>query len=88
MPSVATAVLSASLVSTQLWPMAVLGNLPTCLRCTVNCLQLLSTTISLTLYCMASLLSMVASHWAANTGRLAADRVMARVAFASMGTSP
>src|SRR3546814_16691273 len=87
MPSVATGCMSACLVRTQLWPMAALAILPTCFRCTVNCLQLASTTISLVLNCMASLLSTVVSHCAASTGRLAAESRTARVALTSMRIS-
>src|SRR3546814_329121 len=87
MPSVATGCMSAALVSTQLCPMAALAILPTCFRCTVNSLQLASTTISLVLNCMASLLSTVVSHCAASTGKLAADSRMAREALTNMGIS-
>ena len=76
MPSLATGCRSAVLLSTQLWPMAVLGSLPTCLSLTVNCLQLAGTLMVGLLNCMASLPSISTAQSAASTG--AATAVIAR----------
>jgi hypothetical protein len=64
--------MSAEVLTTMLWPMAVLGILPTCLRVTLNFLQDLGTSMLLTLNCMASLLSTTASQPAAMAGALRA----------------
>src|SRR3546814_17453688 len=68
--------------------MAALGNWPTCFRCTVNSLQVLSTVISLVLNCIASLLSIVASHCAAIADALMIDSRAAKVALTSIMKSP
>src|SRR6218665_695509 len=78
MPSLATACMSAALLSTQLCPMAVLGNLPACLSLTVNCLQLAGTAMLVLLNCIASLPSMSALQVAASAGM--ASRAVSRVA--------
>ena len=45
----ATPCASAALLSSQLWPIAALGILPTCLSFTVNCLQLAGTAMAVLL---------------------------------------
>ncbi|MOA47041.1 hypothetical protein D3C78_1696320 [compost metagenome] len=48
-PSVAIGCMSASLLTTMLWPMTFFGRLPEWPRLMVNCLQLLSMVMSLVL---------------------------------------
>src|SRR5690606_23451028 len=71
MPSVATAWASAVLLSTQLWPMAVLGMEPVCLRVTLKVLQLLLTSITWVSKVIWSVEPTSTAHSAAKTGRLA-----------------
>src|SRR6476659_1275361 len=54
MPSVVTPAMSVSLLMTTLWPIAITGILPACLRVILNSLQDAGTVIELTSYCIAS----------------------------------
>src|SRR5690606_35763629 len=70
MPSAAIPAMSASFETTTLWPIAVIGMVPTCLRLMVNWVQLEGTVIESTLYCIASLPSMVVVQSATTAGLL------------------
>src|SRR5262245_52655776 len=55
MASDRTPCMSSGLDSTQLWPITLLGSLPTCDSVTVNCLHSFGTEMALVLYCIWSL---------------------------------
>ena len=86
MPSPITPFMSSVLVMTRLWPMEPLFILPTCLRCTLNSLQLLSTAISFVLYFMLSPASTVTSQaaWAKPAVAIKAAAARARRAVLVM----
>src|SRR6476661_6753681 len=62
MPSAATPAMSEAFAITTLWPMAVMAIVPLCLRLMVNLLHDAGTAIEPTLYCIASVPSMVVAQ--------------------------
>src|SRR5690606_41849389 len=62
MPSATTCCLLSEVVITTLWPIAATGILPTCLSVILNSEHDAGTVIELTLYCIASLLSISVSQ--------------------------
>ena len=86
MPSFATAAQSAVFTSTQLWPMASLGSLPTCFSVTVDCVQSAATVSSFLSYCMRSLpvISSLADLVGARTAAGKSSTAAARAAASSV----
>src|SRR5690606_10639892 len=62
MPSATTCCMLSEVVITTLWPIAATGILPTCLSVILNSEHDAGTVIELTLYCIASLLSISVSQ--------------------------